>query len=288
MKRFLVFGLLAVSMGRALALDSGVCQFDKATLTFRGDAREQAGCLLRPVAKWGKPGAAPAALPAVLADRVGQPVGKLKPQLKRYLAERNIPEASIGGSLGAALSRTATGSAAPQPARYFVLHDTSAPWLGDAAAFPANDAPALNRLEQYGGPEARAHVFVNRVGATLAGHDFSVPWRATKLESKVVGTDSRGLFLHIELLQPRRRDPSGPPGNDAIAPQPGFTAAQYEKLALLYAAASARGDAWMIPAFHAVIDDTIPQAHDDPQNFDLDAFGKALSALLDALPAFPG
>jgi hypothetical protein len=36
------------------------------------------------------------------------------------------------------------------------------------------------------------------------------------------------------FVQPRRRDPRGGPKNDAIAPTPGFTPAQYEKLALLY------------------------------------------------------
>src|SRR5215467_4804284 len=32
------------------------------------------------------------------------------------------------------------------------------------------------------------------------------------------GPSSKGLFLHVENVQPRRRDPAGGPKNDAIAP----------------------------------------------------------------------
>lgn len=40
----------------------------------------------------------------------------------------------------------------------------------------------------------------------MLGHDFSVPWRATKFENKVVGIPAKGLFVHAELIQPRKRD----------------------------------------------------------------------------------
>ena len=164
-----------------------------------------------------------------------------------------------------------------------MLHDTSVPWLGNAPAFPPDDDPALNELARFAGPEAVAHVFVNRRGETLVGHDFRVPWRATQLEVRRLGVRSRGLFLHVELAQPRRRDPSGPPRNDAIAPTPGFTDAQYAQAALLYAAASARRGDWLVPAFHAALDEGIAAAHDDPQHFDLDRFALALARLRDAL-----
>jgi hypothetical protein len=36
----------------------------------------------------------------------------------------------------------------------------------------------------------------------------------------------------------------------------------------------------MVPAFHAVIDEGIPDAHDDPQNFELAKFDAALRQLL--------
>lgn len=52
-------------------------------------------------------------------------------------------------------------------------------------------------------------------------------------------------------------------------PRPGLTQEQYYRLALLYIAASSRARAWLIPAFHAVLDQGIFDGHDDPQNFDL-------------------
>ena len=39
----------------------------------------------------------------------------------------------------------------------------------------------------------------------------------------------------------------------------------------------------MVPAFHAAVDAGIPDAHDDPQNFDLAHWAKRLNLLLDAL-----
>lgn len=261
----------------------GPCGFDVETLQFAGDPLAQARCLLRPVAPGGVVSPQPAELPDTLAALIGQPVGDLKPRLQRYLAERAVSDASIGGPLEAPLSHARDDAPDAPAARYFVLHDTSTPWLADAPSFPPDDDPSLNALARFAGPEAVAHVFVNRQGQTLLGHDFHVPWRATQLEVRRVGTRSRGLFLHIELAQPRRRDPAGPPRNDAIAPTPGFTDAQYTQAALLYAAASARRGDWLIPAFHATLDEGIAGAHDDPQHFDIARFALALERLRDTL-----
>lgn len=260
----------------------GPCGFDVETLEFAGDALAQARCLLRPVAMGGVLSPQPASLPESLAVLVGRPVGDLKERLGRHLAERHVADADIGGPLAAPLSHARDDDAAAA-ARYFVLHDTSVPWLADATAFPPDDDPALNDLARFAGPEAVAHVFVNRRGDTLLGHDFRVPWRATQLEVRRIGPRSRGLFLHVELAQPRRRDPAGPPRNDLIAPTPGFTDAQYDRAALLYAAASARRGDWLIPAFHAALDEGIAGAHDDPQHFDVDRFAAALVRLRDTL-----
>jgi len=247
----------------------GPCGFDVETLQFAGGPLAQARCLLRPVAQGG-----------VLSV---QPVGDLKPRLQRWLASQGIADAAVGGPLAAPLSHARDDDPAAPAARYFVLHDTSTPWLGDAPSFPPDDAPALNDLARFAGPEAVAHVFVDRRGETLLGHDLRVPWRATQLEVRRVGPRSRGLFLHVELAQPRRRDPAGSPRNDAIAPVPGFTDAQYAQAALLYAAASARRGDWLIPAFHAALDEGIAGAHDDPQHFDIARFALALDRLRDAL-----
>ena len=128
-----------------------------------------------------------------------------------------------------------------------------------------------------------AHVIVNRSGDLYVGHDLSVPWRSTKFERALnFGTSLKGLFLHVELIQPRRGAP-GHRRNDIAAPTPGFTAVQYDRLALVYTLASLRAGQWLIPAFHAVIDSDIHGGHDDPQNFDLDAFAHSLEMLLDRL-----
>src|SRR5208283_5439000 len=105
------------------------------------------------------------------------------------------------------------------------------------------------------------HAVINRGGDVYVGHDFEVPWRATKFErAAIFGTDLKGLFLHVEMIQPRRG------GRGTLAPTPGFTAAQYERLALLYAMASVRAGTWLVPAFHATIDGGVRNGHDDPQN----------------------
>jgi hypothetical protein len=112
---------------------------------------------------------------------------------------------------------------------------------------------------------------------------LEVPWRATKRERELPGGQLRGRFLHVELVQPRRRDPAGGARNDAIAPQPGFTETQYRRLAEAYVAASLRTGTWLIPAYHAVLDNGLPDGHDDPQNFDLPAWDGQLAAVLSQL-----
>jgi hypothetical protein len=276
----ILFGLFA---GSASAQTVGKCGFSRETMQFEGLAQQQAACLLRHVAKYGKVSSKPAALPAGLANAIGKPVRIERDKVREHLSALGVSENQVGGSLDAGLSHGNGGSPAAAPVRYFVIHDTSTPWLGDAKQFPSDEAPSINGLSSFGGANAVAHVFVNRLGVTLLGHDFSVPWRATKLETKAIGTPAKGLFLHVELLQPRRRDPAGGAKNDAIAPEPGFTKSQYDTLALLYLAASLRRGEWLIPGFHPAIDDGLADAHDDPQNFSLDAFGSAVDTLRKAL-----
>jgi hypothetical protein len=252
----------------------GACNFDRSTLSFEGTPVEQALCLLRPVAKWGHVGSTLNNLPPTLAGKIGKPVDVSAATLRKHLDALRLVPASVGGSLDVPISRV----------RYFVIHDTSAPWFGDEP-FPANidSDPGLNNLSRYARPDAVAHLFINRKGDSLQGHDLSTPWRATKLETTVIGISAKGLFLHVELVQPRRRDASGGPKNDAIAPTPGFTDAQYERLALAYVICSVRTGTWLVPSFHATLDEGLPDAHDDPQNFDLARFDTAVSRLLEAL-----
>ena len=73
---------------------------------------------------------------------------------------------------------------------------------------------------------------------------------------------------------------------DAIAPTPGFSDKQYERLALLYICASVRRGSWLIPAFHAAVDAGIKDAHDDPQNFELKKFADKLKSILKKIDLF--
>jgi hypothetical protein len=211
---------------------------------------------------------APSDLPSVLSARIGRPTEIAPITLRAYLRAQGIDEADIGGPVTDAMSRTQDGL----PAAYFVIHDTSTPNLLDAP-FPADmDMPswAPNDVSVWSNGEASvAHVFIARTGVSITAIDFSRGWRATKLESRVVGVASRGRFIHTENVQPRRSAEGGLASNDTLAPEPGFTDAQLQRLALVYIAASVRTGAWLVPAQHAVLDSGIVDGHDDPQNFDL-------------------
>jgi hypothetical protein len=269
--------------------DMGPCGFDLERLSFRGDPAEQARCLLNPVQRVGRLGPPLGELPPALAEKVGTP--RELPErktLNTWLAERGVAD-GLGAATEAGVSRARDNDPAAPAARYFVIHDTSTPNYGNLP-WPKNiDADAkINDLRRYqcDNDIERAHVFVNRAGAIMVAHAFDVPWRATKFEMATNFDGAlKGLFLHAELIQPRRRDPKFRGRNDFLAPQPGFTAAQYDALALVYTVASTRAGFWMVPAFHAVIDEGIRDKHDDPQNFELPAFAESLAKLQVALKA---
>lgn len=205
-------------------------------------------------------------LPDALASRIGQRPGLTPAALSLYLSAHGVDEADIGGPVADPIARTQDGLAAA----YFVIHDTSTPNLF-GAPFPTDlDMPSWtpNDVSVWRNGEASvAHVFIARTGASITAIEFSRGWRATKLESLVVGVASRGRFIHIENVQPRRSTNNDSRGD--LAPEPGFTDAQLQRLALVYIAASVRAGVWLIPAQHAVLDSGIPDGHDDPQNFDL-------------------
>jgi hypothetical protein len=272
----------------------GPCAFNPETLSFAGEAVEQAACLGRPVYRWAKLGPPTVELPAVLADHIGRAIDLPdRAALGALLEERGLdPELKAG--LSGQVSRARDGDPFSPAARYFVIHDTSGPRLG---SFPADldENRKINNLARFRCADSFeiAHAVINRMGGVFVGHDFGVPWRSTKFERALnFGGSLKGLFLHVEMIQPRRRGP-GRHRNDIAAPNPGFTAAQYDELALLYTVASVRAGEWLIPAFHAVIDGDIRGGHDDPQNFVLGAFAESLDALIERLsghaePVDPG
>ena len=291
------FVALCVCAARPAAAQTAHCVFNSTAFKFAGTPQEQARCLLSPVSIRGAVGPPLAKLPEPLDSLVGQPVAVTREALRSFLAARGITEAELGGSLDARLSRANDNDAGAPFATYFVIHDTSSPnLLRTVSDFPADvNAPdfrvgqmRVNDPATYrNAPEA--HLYITRDGrsTTAQGRTFSTALRATRRESRVIGVRSKGLFLHVENVQPRRSNPQGAAGNDQIAPVPGFSDAHLDRLALVYLAASLRRGTWMIPAYHAVLDKhpQITGGHDDPQNFDLPRFAERLCALLTALGA---
>jgi hypothetical protein len=261
------------------------CGFDRSKLRYAGRPVEQARCLLRHVPPGGHPVDRIARLPAALEKLVGRRVPVNRRQVEAWLRSKNILADDLGGSLEAPLSRTSAGL----PALYFVIHDTSTPAYGPEPFGPEIDEPgsAVNALERWRQGEASvAHIFYSRVGTSITARDYSIPWRATKTERCVIGADSRGRFLHNEVVQPRRTSGLQDYENDQ-PPDLAFTPAQLDRLALAYVAASVRDGRWLIPAFHAVIDEGLPAGHDDPQGFDLAQWTRSIERTVAAISAFP-
>jgi hypothetical protein len=282
----------------AAAAPITACKFDTVALKFEGDAIQQAKCLLRPVRQGALLGPVLTTLPAPLDSLIGQSVAVTKPALRAFLTSKTIAEADIGGSLDEPVSRGRNGAAGGPLAAYFVIHDTSSPncskpGCAELGKFPTNmddaswkfNTTALITKHASGNPVA--HMFVARTGQSKTGHNFKTPFPAVKLEGRVPNRAAVGLFLHVENVQPRSGKPAIPAkgrrANDLIAPDPGFSDPQYERLALLYIAASVRRGQWLIPAFHAAIDSGLNDAHDDPQKFDLQKWGDTLAAMLRAI-----
>ena len=248
------------------------CQFSDVNLQFVGSPVEQARGLLRKVKIGGNVQDALAELPASLEEIIGRPVAFTRDQLQAYLTHLGVTEGDIGGSLSAPLSKTLSG----KRATYFVIHDTSDELAGtgfldsiNTAAWPPNNLTKRSI--------SSAHIFINRMGDSAAGVLYDKIQTATKFEKSNAtghGPAVKGLFLHHELVQPRIK---GGQAYHAVGPDPGFTAATYARLALCYLAAAVRKGEWLIPAFHCVLDLGIRDGHDDPQNFDLDAWSDAVS-----------
>lgn len=265
----------------------GPCNFDVETLSFSGDAQQQAKCLLTPVREGGKLGEPLDQLPDVFAARIGRNDNLPdRNALLAVLKERGL-DVIFADRLAQPASRANDNDQQARAASYMVLHDTSAPnFRNQPWPDNVNDDPKINSLARYSCDNniERAHIFINRMGGIFAPHDFSVPWRATKFEMATnFDGKTKGLFLHVELIQPRKRHPKYRGNNDFLAPLPGFPPAQYDALALVYTIASLRAGSWLIPAYHSVLDEGIYDKHDDPQNFDLDAFADSLTKLLERL-----
>ena len=282
MRAALLLALLTASPALAEPLPYG-CHFDPATLSFAGTPAEQASCLLRAVGPLGVKHAQP--LPKLFARLLARPGAPTDTARARALAALPQPYRTFAEAHAA---DPAAHTAAGLPLAYFVIHDTSMPFLGEAP-FPRwleRDA-RVNDFTPYIVPQPVAHIFLNRWGQIWAGHELSEPWRATKLESRVIGPAARGRFVHIETVQPRRYMPGTHSEDTTEGPRPGFSHRQYRMLAALYVLFSARAGHWLIPAQHATVDDGIADAHDDPQNFSAPRFAREVGRLISTDEARP-
>jgi hypothetical protein len=267
--------------------DMGACAFDSETLSYAGTPVEQAMCLMRGMDATRNLGPSLEGLPPALATRIGESTGlPARELLSEYLSKQDL-EWDFAANLWRPVSRARDNDPDAPLARYFVIHDTSGPNFGHRG-FPGDidTDPEYENLADYACSDGwgRSHIFVNRTGEMLVAHDYSIAWRETKFEQAAeFGGALQGLFLHNELVQPRRSARGHGSRNDAQSPDPAFTGAQYDRIALLYTIASVRAGQWLIPAFHAAIDADIPNGHDDPLNFDIDSFANSLDRLVENL-----
>lgn len=246
-------------------------------------AVEQARSLLRKVNLTGKCSSELAILDPAFASRVGQACQISRDQIRAYLSQTHINEWEVGGNLDMPVSSLVDANGHVTFAKYFVIHDTSYPRY--SSSFPSNindESWEWNRLSRW--MANVTHIYVNRIGDSKTMTPFNEGMTATKTERYVMGdSKSKGLYLHIELIQPRAAMKGYGRHNDVDAPKPGFTDTQYKRLALLYTVASVRKGEWMIPGFHAAVDQGIRYCHDDPQNFDLSKFFTSLNELWTAI-----
>lgn len=255
-------------------------QFDKTTMEYKGDKATQAKLLMRHIALWGKITKTGAKLDTNYLKLLSSKINITKAQLKTYLSTNIINKEEVGGNIDSTVSSIDVNGKQVF-AKYFVIHDVSIPAFKDT--FPTNindDTWSFNNPNAW--TKKVTHTYVTRTGKCKTVTNFSEGLRATKFELKVLGTISRGLYIHIELVQPRVFPP-GKEVNAPVAPMPGFTDIQYQKLALLYICASIRKGEWLVPAFHANIDEKLPDAHDDPQNFETNKFTNQVISLVTTL-----
>lgn len=272
-----VIAFLMMSCAQLKAQSTIAANFDTVAMQFKGTKHEQALYLLRYVQKYANLGDQLTSLPVFIDSLMTDQVkGVRKRKLRRYLTKNEIPDLEIGGSIDSPISEVSG-----KKASYFVIHDTSN--FINGTSFPNNiDSVSWsgNRLDNKLDFKL-THIFINRLGKSITSNNFSKPIHGTKFElpsrNPMIPQNIIGSFIHIEVVQPRIADPGKK--NDAIAIMPGFTDAQYQRLALLYLIASFRKGDWLVPTFHAVIDNGIKDGHDDPQNFEINKFDRTLSNL---------
>ncbi|MEO5984086.1 MAG: hypothetical protein ABIP80_01195 [Ferruginibacter sp.] len=254
--------------------------FDKSKMEYMGSKQKQAKLLMRKVGMWGKILEKEAHVDPLFLNLLDSAIGISRNKLKEYLNSQNVNETDVGGSIGLKLSYI-MHKGKNVYAKYFVIHDVSFPVFKHS--FPENinsDSWSFNNPRNWN--KKVTHTYLTRTGGLNTVTSFAKGLRATKFELKILGTASKGLFIHVELIQPRVYPP-GSTISAPVAPKLGFTEAQYKKLALLYICASVRKEEWLVPSFHVNIDEKLNDFHDDPQNFETQKFTSEVLELVSRL-----
>jgi hypothetical protein len=271
------------SLSIAIFPQNKPCKLDEKTLQFVGKPVEQARCLLRPNKIGGVLGDELKKLPTHFEKIIDKKVKIKKDRLRKYLITNKIDEKAVGGNLDEPLSKAKLPNGEMLQALYFLIHDTSTPnYLKEDFPSDINETSwRFNNLTTWL-KNPVAHIFVNRLGKSITTTPFNETVKkgwGTKFARDYLKIDRKGLQIHVELIQPRKSNVSSFAENDEIAPAIGFTDLQYERLALVYVCASVRRGSWLIPGYHSAIDAGIKDAHDDPQNFNLEKFNEKLLKL---------
>ena len=199
------------------------CKFDSASLTFAGSPRAQARCLLRHV----RPGGSAddeVELPPTLAALIGERPEIDFPKLASALRHAHIP-------LPAATPVSETSD--HRRALYFVIHDTSSPYVGDAPfARGFDQLSRYNDINQFLGKDAVAHLFNDRAGPAFpVGHDFEVGLASLPSSSRRRRSRRGGASSMSRTFSLAAHDPGGPPWTTIGLIH---VYRQYKTLALLY------------------------------------------------------
>lgn len=282
MKKIIVFVCLLMQLN---SLSQSSKQFDQTKMEYKGSKTDQAKLLLRTVKIWGKIEQKEPNIDLAFVNLLNSSPEIDKEKLKSYLKNNSISDNEICGSVDSDISNIILNGKKVF-AKYFVIHDMSTPAFPDKFPVNINESTwTKNNLNSWNWSKGNepAHALVTRTGLSKTLNDFEKGWRATKFE-KNIGVSCRGLFLHIELLQPRVYPP-GTAVSAPVAPTPGFTNSQYKRLALLYVCAGVRKGEWLVPAFHVNIDEGLKDGHDDPQNFELSKFTDEVISLVTIIKA---
>jgi hypothetical protein len=137
MHKCTVLLLFLLAAGSSMSAQNTSCKFDQNTLQFTGTPAEQARCLLRPNLTGGNLGEELKKLPSPLEKSIGTPTVLSKVTVRKYLIKQGIVEDALGGSLDALLSVATLPNGEKIPALYFIIHDSSSPYLKDEP-FPEN------------------------------------------------------------------------------------------------------------------------------------------------------